>query len=105
FNGRLYAGDNNGRVYQISPVTATVSGVDGAITGQTLSGFGLNLVTSTTAFTCSGVWPCIATNQAIFTISDRAGNVTRFGPYAILVDTLTPSALAVSTPSLPANGA
>ncbi|MCX5787221.1 MAG: hypothetical protein NTX64_01740, partial [Elusimicrobia bacterium] len=105
FNGKLYAGDSNGRVYQISPVTATLTGADGATTAQTLTAVALNLVNSTGAAVCGGAWPCFANNQVIFTAFDRGGLPQRFGPYAVLVDTLTAGGVAISTPSLPANGA
>ncbi|MCX5787220.1 MAG: hypothetical protein NTX64_01735 [Elusimicrobia bacterium] len=110
FNGKLYAGDNAGRVYQITPVSATLTtngfaAVDGTTAVSSLAVYGLNLVNSTNALTCGGNWPCGATNQVIFTASDRAGVQARFGPYAVLVDTLTSTGLAVSTPGVPANGA
>ncbi|MCX5789569.1 MAG: right-handed parallel beta-helix repeat-containing protein, partial [Elusimicrobia bacterium] len=103
FNGRLFVDDENGRAYQISPVTATLSGADGTAAAQTLSASGLNLVTSINAFTCGGVSPCVATNQVVFTASDLGGNASTFGPFAVRVDAVT--AIAISTPSYPANGA
>ncbi|MCX5790507.1 MAG: fibronectin type III domain-containing protein, partial [Elusimicrobia bacterium] len=97
FNGALYAADNSGRIYRISPVTATVSGADATTASSTLTGMGLNLAPSTSAATCSGSWPCGATNQVIFTASDRAGNTLTTGPFAILVDT----SVSPSTPTAP----
>ena len=102
FNGRLYAGSgNNGKVFQVSPVAAALTGVDGNLAAQTLTARGLNLVQSTNTQTCNGASPCGATNQVKFTVTDMAGNVRAAGPYAILVDTVAP--VAVSTPSFPAN--
>ena len=87
FNDKLYAGARNGRVYQLTPVPASLTGLDGSTEIQTLSATNLNLVQSTNTITCNGVSPCGATNQVIFTVSDLAGNVTKAGPFAVLVDT------------------
>ncbi|MCX5789570.1 MAG: hypothetical protein NTX64_13855, partial [Elusimicrobia bacterium] len=103
FNGKLYAGTYPGKLYQISPVTATLSGADGTTAAQSLTATGLNLAESTNTSTCGGVSPCGATNQIIFTASDLGGSASMFGPFAVRVDALTP--IAISTPSYPANGA
>ncbi|MCX5787236.1 MAG: hypothetical protein NTX64_01825, partial [Elusimicrobia bacterium] len=110
FNGKLYAGDNNGRVYQINPVSATLTtgglpAADGTTAVSSITAYGLNLYNSTNSLVCAGNWPCGATNQVIFTVFERAGLAQRLGPFAILVDTITPNGLSISTPSLPANGA
>ncbi|MCX5787218.1 MAG: hypothetical protein NTX64_01725, partial [Elusimicrobia bacterium] len=51
------------------------------------------------------MWPCGATDQVIFTVVSRNGQVQRMGPFAVWVDTLTLTSVAVSTPGLPANTA
>jgi hypothetical protein len=102
FNGRLYAGDaDSGVIYQYSPVSAALSGSDGNTSAQTLTASSLNLVLSTSAATCGGASPCGATDQIKFTVTDLAGNAATYGPFAILVDSM--AAIAVSTPSAPAN--
>ncbi|MCX5786925.1 MAG: hypothetical protein NTX64_00220, partial [Elusimicrobia bacterium] len=108
-NAQRYAADNNGRVYQINPVAATLTtgglpAVDGTTAISSITAYGLKLFNSTNSQTCGGNWPCGATNQVIFTSFDRAGLAQRLGPFAILVDTVTPTGLAVSTPALPLNG-
>ncbi|MCX5788846.1 MAG: hypothetical protein NTX64_10130, partial [Elusimicrobia bacterium] len=108
FNGKLYAGDfGTGKVFQLTPATATLSGADGTTAAQTLAASGLNLAVSTSAAVCGGVSPCKATNQVIFTATDLAGNVSKFGPYAVLVGTasLPPPPTIVETLTYPPNGA
>jgi hypothetical protein len=101
FNGSLFVGDENGVVFKINPVSASITGADGTTGSQTLSATSLNLAASTNTTTCASVFPCGATNQVIFTASDLAGNVKTAGPFAVLVDTVTP--LAISTGSYPAD--
>jgi hypothetical protein len=101
YNGNFYAGDTNGQVHQLAPVTAVLSGSDGTTSAETLSTYGLDLVSSTNSITCGGVYPCGATDQIIFTASNLADNALKAGPYAVFVDTTLP---APPTPSYPANG-
>ncbi|MCX5788044.1 MAG: hypothetical protein NTX64_05975, partial [Elusimicrobia bacterium] len=103
FNSALYAADSgNGKVYRVTPVASALAGTDGTTAAQTLTATGLNLASSTNAFTCAGASPCGATNQVLFTFSDMAGNIRAAGPYAIQVDALT--AIAIPAPTYPANG-
>ncbi|MBI5244168.1 MAG: right-handed parallel beta-helix repeat-containing protein [Elusimicrobia bacterium] len=105
YNGKFYAGDyGNGKVYQITPVTAALSGFDGSTSAQTLTATGLNLVQSTNSLTCGGVSPCGATNQVKFTVSDLAGNVKVAGPYAILVSVPPSSLTSLSASQGPYTG-
>ena len=99
FNGRFYTGDNSGKIYQLTPNTASLTGSDGTTSAQTLSATLSNLANSTNTSTCGGSFPCNATNQVIFTGADRAGNAAAPGPYAILVD--IPVGMAISTPTYP----
>ncbi|MCX5787219.1 MAG: hypothetical protein NTX64_01730 [Elusimicrobia bacterium] len=103
FNGKLYAADNNGYAYQVTPLAATLGGSDGTTAVQGMGVSGMNLANSSNTTTCGGVWPCGATDQVMFTAADVAGNVGRIGPFAIQVDGTT--ALAISAPVYPANGA
>jgi hypothetical protein len=88
FNGNLYAGTiPDARVYQLKPNNLSLTGVDGSISAQTLKIQGMALNQATSSIVCGGVYPCGATDQLAFTVSDRAGNTRAFGPYAVLVDT------------------
>src|SRR5207247_1304611 len=103
FNGKLYAADNNGFMFQVTPVGANMGGAtDGATGAFAFTATGMTLANSTNTTTCAGVWPCGATNQVMFTLHDRAGNAQRLGPFAIQVDGTT--ALAISTPTFPGQG-
>jgi len=89
YNGKLYAGQayssGDGDVIEFAPASSvTLSGSDGSVVPQTLAGTA-NFKLSATADTCSGTFPCSATNQVIFTATDKAGNVRTAGPYAVLV--------------------
>ena len=96
FNGKLYTADGkSGKVYQLTPVPAALTGADGTKSAQTLTATGLNLSLSTNSVTCGGISPCGATNQVIFTASDLAGNAARLGPFAVRVGT----APSISTPT------
>ncbi|MCX5789255.1 MAG: hypothetical protein NTX64_12220 [Elusimicrobia bacterium] len=86
FNNNLYGG-LSGRVYQVSPVNAGLTGTDGTTAAQTLTATGLDLVPSTNSVVCGGVSPCAATNQVLFTATDLAGNTKTFGPFAIQAST------------------
>ncbi|MFA5138092.1 MAG: LamG-like jellyroll fold domain-containing protein [Elusimicrobiota bacterium] len=108
YNGRLYSGEGgggtNGAVRVFTPtVESSLSGSDGSIAAQTLLADGLELLFSTNTLTCGGIDPCGATNQVIFHSVDRAGNVRKAGPYALLVSTQVPgvpgnlTALSVTT--------
>ena len=83
---------NAGRSFQLVtstyPVTSTspyvsVSGADGATSPQALQICNLTLTQSTNTKTGSQ-----GTNQMVFVASDRAGNLAKFGPFTILVDSL-----------------
>ena len=63
-----------------------MTGSDGTNTPQTLSAGGFDLGVSATSQTCGGDYGCgETTNQVLFSITDRAGNVKTAGPYAIIV--------------------
>jgi len=90
YNGALYAsqygwnGNGDAEVYRLSlPVVSTMTGQDGTTAPQTLSA-ALDLSASASAVVCGGASPCTATNQVKFTLTDRAGNVASYGPYAVL---------------------
>jgi len=88
YNGALYAGqytwEAGGDVVRFSPLAvSTMTGTDGT-TGQEVISAALNLAASTNTETCSGTAPCGATNQVMFSVTDRAGNVTSTGPYAVI---------------------
>ncbi|MBI3548754.1 MAG: T9SS type A sorting domain-containing protein [Elusimicrobia bacterium] len=97
FNGALYAGTfgANGKVYQLSPIPATLTGADGTATAQTLSA-PIDLASSTNTVTCGGVSPCAATNQVLFHTSDLAGNSKTFGPFAVIADSAGPTVSVTS---------
>lgn len=78
-------------------------GPEGSTAPQTLSAFALPLAYSTNTVTCGGASPCSATDQVKFVFADRAGNITTFGPEAILVDTLVGNAVPTLV-SPPNNG-
>ncbi|MFH1269084.1 MAG: fibronectin type III domain-containing protein, partial [Planctomycetota bacterium] len=102
YNGKLYAGTYpGGKVAELTPVAASLAGSDGTTAALTLQTTGLNLVQSTNTETCGGVYPCGATNQVKFTVTDMAGNVRTAGPYAVLVDTCTgPLSFAFTDPGV-----
>ncbi|MCX5787555.1 MAG: fibronectin type III domain-containing protein [Elusimicrobia bacterium] len=84
FNGKLYIGSwTNGGIARAAPLASALSGADGTTAAQTLTGALLNLSNSAASMVCNGISPCGATNQAIFTAWDRAGNVRTAGPFAI----------------------
>lgn len=100
YAGKLYAGTSpSGKVLDVSPLTASLSGAEGDVAARTLTGKNLNLVQSTNTLVCAGVFPCGATNQVRFTVSDRAGLVRSAGPFAVLVDTVIANAQPI--PGLP----
>lgn len=81
----------------------TLGGSSGTTAAQTIAVHNLELARSTNVATCGGAGPCTATNQVRFVVSDVAGNLFTFGPFALRVDTPVDSA----TPTLasPINGA
>jgi hypothetical protein len=100
FKGKLHAAiSNTSEVYQLNPVSAVLTGGDGATGSQIVSLSGLNLIQSTNSSVCAGSAPCNATNQIVFSVGDLAGNVTSSGLRSVLIDTVTP--FAISTPTYP----
>ncbi|MFH2203171.1 MAG: SBBP repeat-containing protein, partial [Elusimicrobiota bacterium] len=93
YEGRLFAGSANtgAQIHVLDPPSVTLSGAEGSTSLETLSAYGLNLAESTNTETCGGSYPCGATNQVVFTYSDRAGNVKRAGPYAIAASANPPN--------------
>ena len=89
YDGNLYAGQGgnaagDGDIFQFEPLAvSTMTGSDGTNSVQTFSAL-IDFAASTNTETCGGAYPCGATNQMIFKITDRAGNVKTFGPYAII---------------------
>jgi len=88
YKGGLYAGQYGwdvgyGQVFRFLQPAAALTGQDGATGEETLSA-ALNLARSTNTETCGGAAPCGATNQVIFSATDRAGNVVSAGPYAVM---------------------
>lgn len=106
FNGALYAGTaQHGDVVRLAPLQASLTGADGTGRSETLAAAGLNFVQSQNTSTCGGAWGCSATDELIFSASDRAGNAAEYGPYAVLVDSSVPQPqfvdmLALSTDSI-----
>lgn len=96
YHGRLYAGSDVSAglsyIYRLFRATSAVSGLEASLQPETLSARSLGLASSASPDTCGGTAPCAATNQVRFIVTDRAGNVTASGPYAILVDTTPPAA-------------
>ena len=75
------------------------TGVDGSTDQQVLTAYRLSLAASTNTQTCNGSSPCGATNQVVFYMSDRSGNIKTAGPYSIIVNIVTPP-----IPAFPADG-
>ena len=90
YDGSLYAGQGNGAsdgdVLKFTPLVFTMTGSDGTNIPQIFSAGGFDLGVSSTSQTCGGNYGCgETTNQVLFSITDRAGNVKMAGPYAIIV--------------------
>ena len=88
YKGGLYAGQYGwdvgyGQVFRFLQPAAALTGQDGATGEETLSA-ALDLARSTNTETCGGAAPCGATNQVVFSATDRAGNVLTAGPYAVM---------------------
>ncbi|MCK5582564.1 MAG: hypothetical protein KAI33_02180, partial [Elusimicrobiales bacterium] len=89
FNGKLYAGQGysfgDGDVFEFTPVAvSSMTGIDGTTSEQTLYALAEDFAASTNSETCGGSYSCGATNQMVFSITDRAGNVNMSGPYAVI---------------------
>ncbi|MFA6030033.1 MAG: FG-GAP-like repeat-containing protein [Elusimicrobiota bacterium] len=74
-----------------------MTGSQGSTAAQTLSVSSMSLNVST-----SNAVGALATNQVLFYVADRSGNYGVAGPYGVVLDSNT--AVAVSTPNLPADG-
>ncbi|MFA6004549.1 MAG: LamG domain-containing protein, partial [Elusimicrobiota bacterium] len=85
----LYSTTAGGIWNYVSTANVTMTGSNGSTALQSLTATGLNLAASTNTNTCAGQWPCGATNQIKFLITDVAGNLVSAGPYAIIVDAST----------------
>ncbi|MEI7481031.1 MAG: PQQ-binding-like beta-propeller repeat protein, partial [Elusimicrobiota bacterium] len=105
YNNKIYTGgDGSSKIHAFTPTPATLTGTDGTTTAQTLTATGLSMAQTTNTYTCNGAFPCGATNQVIFNTTDRAGNVTTYGPFSVQVDIIN-SGIFVATPAWPVNGA
>ncbi|PCI31249.1 MAG: hypothetical protein COB53_13600, partial [Elusimicrobia bacterium] len=82
--------------------------VSSSLSGQTLSGIGLNFAWSVNTAACEGKSPCAATNQVQFTVKDVAGNTREAGPFAVRIEEpeapvvapAIPTGLAVDAPHM-----
>lgn len=100
YSGKLYAGTSpSGKVVAVTPLTASLAGIEGDTAARLLTAKNLSFVQSTNTAVCAGVYPCGATNQVRFSVSDRAGFVRGAGPFSVLVDTVIANAQPV--PGLP----
>ncbi|MDD5210632.1 MAG: hypothetical protein PHV36_14685, partial [Elusimicrobiales bacterium] len=113
YNGRWYAGQ--GARVGFSDLASDIFGsyslfgkavtaADGSTGYETITSTSLVFAQSRNTAVCGGAAPCQATNQIVFNASDRAGNVLSYGPYAVLLDYVSGSQLAVTTPTWPADG-
>ncbi|MFA5140149.1 MAG: LamG-like jellyroll fold domain-containing protein [Elusimicrobiota bacterium] len=75
----------------------TLGGVEGSVSSETVTVQRLTLAHSTTSATGGK-----GTNQLRLLVTDRGGNFTLSGPYAVVIDTV--ASAAVSTPSAPSGG-
>ncbi len=74
-------------------------GIQGSLAAEPMTIYSLDLRQSTNTQTCGGA-PCGATNQLKFTVSDRGGNSTTGGPYAVLIDTTPPPTVSEAVTSV-----
>lgn len=71
----------------------SVNGPSGSLGPLEVKAQNLSFNTSASTLACSGVGPCAATNQVVFCVPDKGGNLRTAGPFAVVVDTYVPQPL------------